>query len=96
MNIDDNDKIVDIYYDQSEVETYHNHNYVDISEFGLENAPDPYYNNRREGFLEELDFDEIELSKAHDKPWKEISVKHLIKVWRIDLELTQKALNVIA
>ena len=94
MNIDENDKIVDIYYDQSEVETYHNSNYVESSEFGLENPQDPYYYNRWEEFLEELDFDEIELSEAHAKPWKEISVEQLIKVWRIDLESTQKTLNV--
>ena len=48
MMSDDNDTIVDTDYDQSEAETDHNHTYVDIMAFGLENAPDPYYNQECE------------------------------------------------
>ena len=34
----ENDAIIDIDNDQSEVDTYHNYNYVGILSFGLENA----------------------------------------------------------
>ena len=44
----ENDKIVDTYDNQSEVETDNNHTYVDISEFGLENASDPSSTNEWE------------------------------------------------
>ena len=45
MTSDYNDKIVDTENDQSEVETYHNHTYVEILTFGLENAPYPSSTN---------------------------------------------------
>ena len=50
MTIDENDRIVDTYDDQYVVKTDHNQNYVDISSFGLKNAPDTSSNNEwREG-----------------------------------------------
>ena len=45
MKSDDNDATVDIDEDNYEFETDHNHNYMDILEFGLENAPDPSSTN---------------------------------------------------
>ena len=73
---------------------YQNHNYVKISEFGLEEAPGPYSTNEWEEFSVEIDFDNITASAAHDKYWKSISAEHLSKVWRINMELSQKKLNV--
>ena len=55
--IDYNDTTVDTDDYQSEVETDHNHNYVDISAFVLDNAPDPSCSNEWKEFLGELDFD---------------------------------------
>ena len=40
---DDNDTIIDTEDNQSGVETDQNHNYIQILEFGIENAPDIYY-----------------------------------------------------
>ena len=67
---------------------------MDISEFGLENAPDPSSTNECEEFSEELEFDEIAASTDHAKPRKGIYAEHWSKVWRIDMESAQKTLNV--
>ena len=45
MKSDENDTIKDTDNNKSEVETDNNHTYVDISEFGLENASDPSSTN---------------------------------------------------
>ena len=45
MKSDDNITTIDIYKDNYEFETNQNHNYVDILESGLENAPDPSSTN---------------------------------------------------
>ena len=82
----DNDKILDTYEENSELATDHNHKYVDIQTFGLENAPYLYYTNEWDGFVGDLDFDETLASASHATPQKGISVEHLSKVWRIDLQ----------
>ena len=82
----ENDKIVDTYDNQSEVETDNNHTYTEISEFGLKNAPYPPSTNEWEEFIRELDFDKIAARSAHAKPQKVISAEKLSKVWQIDLE----------
>ena len=43
---DDGDTIINTDSNQSEVNMYHNHNYVDISEFGLESAPYIFSTNK--------------------------------------------------
>ena len=94
MTSDENDRIVDKDENQSELDTDKNHNYVGISEFVLNNAPDPSSTYEWEELVGELDFDEIAASADHSKPQKLISTKHLRKVWCIDLDSSKKKLNV--
>ena len=70
MTSDNIDIIVDTRGNQSKVKTYQNHKYVDISEFGLQNALDTSSTSQWKWFLEELEFDEIAASAAHSKLWK--------------------------
>ena len=75
MTNDENDKIVDTYNNQSEVERYQNNNYVVISSFVLDNVPDPSYTSEWDVFVGNIDFDEIAASAANDKPRKGISTE---------------------
>ena len=93
MKSDENDTTVDIDDNQYEVEADHNHNYVDILEFGLEDTSYPSSTNEWEGFVGEIDFDDIKASTPHAKNRKGISTERLIKVWHIYLESDQKTLN---
>ena len=51
MKSDENDTTVDIDDNQYEVEADHNHNYVDILEFGLEDTSYPSSTNEWEEFV---------------------------------------------
>ena len=93
MNIDANDEIVDAGDYQSEVEINQNNTYVDILEFELENTPYPSSTNQWEGFLGELDFDDIVEIADHAKPWKVISTEHLSKLLCVDMDSAQNTLN---
>ena len=76
------------------METYKNHTFVEITAFGIENAPYTSYTNEHKDFLGDINFYEIAASTAHAKPRKGIPVEHLSKIWRIDLELAQNTLIV--
>ena len=78
------------------METDQNNNYVDISELGFDNAPDPSSINDWEEFLGDFDFYEITESVDYAKTWKRLSAEHLSKVWRINMESSQKTTNVTA
>ena len=71
-----------------------NHNCVDSSVFGLENAPYTSSTSKWDKFVGELDFDNISASSDHAKPSKGIYTEHVRKVWLIDLESAQKTQNV--
>ena len=83
---------VDTDDDQSEVKRYKNHNYVGILAFGLQDEPHTYSTCQCEKFGGELEFYEIVASTSQAKPWKVISMDHLIKVCRINLESSQMTL----
>ena len=53
------------------METDHNYTYMEISEFGLDNAQCQYSTNDWEEFVGELDFDEITASVDHINLGKE-------------------------
>ena len=79
-NSDYNYTIIDTYYYKSEVQTYHNHNYVEILESGLQHAPDPSSTNEWKEFVGEPEFDEIAASATPAKHQKGIYAEQLIKV----------------
>ena len=80
MTSDESDTIINTDSNQYEVNMYHNHNYADISEFGLESAPYIFSTNKWKEFVRDIDFDEITASADHAKHRKVISLEHLRKV----------------